>query len=349
MLAAKAQRTRQSNWAKRVSFVLIFFAIIFFALFLALFFVSYANGLPFLEILAYFFTSSFFSISGLLNVLVKTTPLLIATLGTLIAFKCRIWNIGAEGQMALGVMMTLWASLFFDIPGILRIILAFVLSFLAGALWAALAGGFKAKWNVPEIPITLMQNFVALAVLNFLISGPWMPGDMPGYARTPALSEEVRFPFLAFPLNTTFLVSLVLVPIVYFLMYRSSLGYKLRATGESPKAANYSGMNSKKLIVITMFISGGLCALAGTTVVVGEYFFCVKGITGNLGFYAIVCALIARMRPELTPFTSFFVAAVIVGASALSIKGVPGQFVHLAVGILFIASLLETLYERRKA
>lgn len=324
---------------------LIFIFITFFGIFLCLLPICQSKNLSIVEVFSYFLFSTIASSSGLSQTLMKTTPLLITTLGLCIAFKARVWNIGAEGQIALGVVASLGVCLFLPLPGIVKIALAFIFSFLFGAAWGGLAGYLKSKWNVPEIPITLMQNFVALAIMSFLIAGPWL-SSQPGYAHTDSIPFDARLPYLAYPLNSSLLVGILLIPVVFWIMNRSVFGFQLKATGYNPTAAAYGGINVKRIVIMCMFVSGGICALAGTSLILGEFFFGVKGITGNYGFYAIVSVLIAKLDPKLTPFTSFFVAMVLVGTNALTLKGIPGPFVHLSVGILFIGAVLVFLIEK---
>lgn len=312
---------------------------------ISLLIVSSAKDLSFLKIFVYFFKATIIRPSGILNTLAKTTPLLIVSLGLLVAFKTSVWNIGAEGQMAMGIIATLGVALNMSAPALVTVILAFIISFIAGGVWAGFAGVAKAKWNVPEIPMTLMQNFVAMAIMAYMISGPLMTTE-PGYARTAFIPENLRFPFIKDPLNTTFLFALALIPIIYWLMNKSVLGYKLSATGDNPRAAAIAGLHPKKMIIIAMVISGGISALAGTCLILGEYFFGVSGITSHYGFYAIICVLLAGGKVELVPLTSFFVAFVLMGSSAITNVGVPGPFVNLTMGIVFIAALARIIFEK---
>jgi simple sugar transport system permease protein len=330
---------------KKIISVLAFLAIVIGGIVIALLIVSNMKDLSFVKILAYFFKSTLTSPSGVLNTLSKTTPLLIVSLGLVVAFKTSVWNIGAEGQMAFGIIAALGATLFLNVPSLVRIILAIVFGFIGGGLWAGLAGVLKATWKVPEIPITLMQNFIADAFMLYLISGPWMTSAA-GYARTDFIPEGARFPFLARPLNTTFVLSLAIVPIVYWLMNRSELGYKLSATGQNASAAAVAGLKPGKMIIVAMVISGGICGIAGVSLVLGEYFFGVKGLTSQYGFYAIVCVLIAELRVGVIPFTAFFVAFVLMGSTAITNVGVPGPFVHLTMGILFISALMRIVLKK---
>jgi ABC-type uncharacterized transport system permease subunit len=324
---------------------LVFLLIVIGGIVFSLLVVSNIRNLPFGKIFVYFFRSTLFRSSGLLNTLAVTTPLLIASLGLLVAFKASVWNIGAEGQIVFGIIGALGATLFLDVPVFAKIILAFLFSFIGGGVWAAIAGALKAKWNVPEIPITLMQNFIALALMSFLISGPWISPE-PGYSRTSFIPANVRFPFLIDPLNSTFLIAVALVPVIYWLINRSVFGYKLSATGASQSAAAVAGLNPKKTIVVGMFISGGVCALAGACLVLGKYFFGVEGISASYGNYAIVAVLLAELKVEFVPLTSFFVAFVLMGSSAITNVGVPGPFVNLTMGIVFIAALIRIVLQK---
>lgn len=297
-------------------------------------------GVNALEVIPLFFINTVFSVGGLTNTLIKTTPLLIAGLAITVATNCSLWNLGAEGQMALGVILTTGVCLFLDLPAIVLIILSLVMAFIAGALYGGIAGFFKARWGVPEVPITLMLNFIALALLSFLVAGPWlMPGV--GYPRSYPIPEATKFPMLAGTLSVTFLMALAITVVVYLFLNRSTLGYKIQAAGKDLSAAFYSGMNVKKLIFASMFISGGLAAIAGSSLVFGEYFRAQSGMTGNYGYYAIVIAVLAKNRVEIVPFASFFVAMIIAGVMSLTVVGVPAVISYFLLGALFIASYLS--------
>lgn len=329
---------------KILSFILFIFMVLA-GIIVSLLIVSSAKNLSFSEIFVYFFKATILRPSSLLNTLAKTTPLLIVSLGLLVAFKTSVWNIGAEGQMAMGIIATLCILLNMTSPALLSLILAFLASFVIGGVWAGIAGVAKAEWKVPEIPMTLMLNFVALAIMAYMISGPLMTSE-PGYARTAFISENLKFPFIKDPLNTTFLFALAMIPIVYWLMNRSVLGYKMSATGQNPQAAAIAGLHPKKMIIVAMIISGGISAWGGTCLVVGEYFFGVSGITSHYGFYAIICVLLAEDKVELVPLTSFFVTIVLMGSAAITNVGVPGPFVNLTMGIVFIAALARITFEK---
>jgi len=326
---------------RSISFLILVFSF-FFAF---LFAICLIKNISFSDVLVFYFNSCLTTQGGLLLSLQKSVPLIIATIGVIIAFKSSMWNVGAEGQIALGVLATAGASLYLPIPGILRIIVALILSFVVGAFWASIASTLKIKWGVPEMPITLMLSFIAIAIFDYVIANPWQAGT--GYARTETIPELARIPFLSFPLSWTFVFSILLIPIVYWLIKKSTLGYKIRMVGLNARAASYAGTNPNKIMFIAMFLSGGVCAIAGSFIILGDQFFAVRDITAGYGFYALPAAIIAKLRPELVPFSSFLIAMIVVGSSALVIKGVPGQFAYLILGIMFMAGLLENLIGKR--
>ncbi len=344
---AKKINLSPGKLARLLSKPLLFLVIVFSAVSLGLLAISSFENVPFFDVSKAFFNGSFFSKSGILNSMTKTVPLLITSLGLLIAFKSKLWNVGGEGQIALGVIATLGVCLFIDLPSILIIILAFSLSFFLGGIWGSFAGFLKSKMEIHEIPITLMQNFIVLAFLSYLIAGPWNPAGLIAYPRTDFIPNSLRFPFIIEPLNTIFLFALALIPIIYLLMNKTCFGFKLNVVGKNPYAAEYAGINSGRITILAMFLSGAICGLAGTSLVVGEFFFGVGGITGNFGFYAIVCLLIARLRPELTLFTSFFVGGILMGAAALKSLGLSSAFANLSIGIVFVSTLILNILEKR--
>lgn len=312
----------------------------------ALFIASLLTGLGPGKTFGVFFSSTLGSVGSFLEVLKRTTPLLIASLGVAVAFRSGFWNIGAEGQIVIGSLVTVGIVLFLDVPTYLKILLASIASILAGAAYAGVAGILKAKWDINEIVITMMQNFVAFALLTYLITGPWRWGTL--YPRTAPIPVTTRLPFIEYPLNITFILALFLTFFVYLLLKKTVLGYKMRVVGHNPSAALCHGINVKRTITFAAMISGGICALAGTLLVLGEFFRVQEGISGWYGFYAIAIALFAKNKPESMPFASLLVAIVLVGTLGLSAAGMPRRFGEVVVGLLFIIVFLPILLKRVK-
>jgi simple sugar transport system permease protein len=287
------------------------------------------------DIIHFFLASSFGSTDNFLRMLTRTTPLLITTLGLIIAFNSGIWNIGGEGQIIIGVIVSTGICLFLDLPPNSSIFLAFLTSFFVSGVYAAFAGFLKAKWNVNEVAITMMQNFVVIALLQWLIDDPWNWG-VGLYPRTDMIPLETRLPFIYHSLNLTFFVGITLVILIHYMLNRTILGYELQAIGSNIKAAFSQGINTSKLITVSMLISGGICGLAGSSLVLGEYFRAQAGITSNYGFYAIAAALIADNKPMLAPIASLLISIICEGVLGLAALGLPHRLGQVIIGLIYI-------------
>ena len=302
-------------------------------------FSSISMGIPFAEILGLFLSSSVGSADSVIRTLARATPLLIATLGLLVAFKSGVWNIGGEGQIVLGAVVATGICLFLPVHPFAAILLSLLASFVAGGAYAAVAGFLKARWGVNEVVVTMMQNFVALALLQYLIDVPWNWG-VGLYPRTALIPEGTRLPFISPPLSSMFLVALALVYLTHVLMNRTVPGYEMRAMGDNREAAFAHGVDVGGLTVLSMLASGGICGLAGSGLVLGYFFRAQAGISGNYGFYAIASVLIAGNRAALAPLSSLLIAFVYEGTLGLTALGIPHRLCEAIIGIAFIVVLL---------
>jgi len=298
------------------------------------------------EIFGHVYQSTIGSEFGFLSVLRRTTYLLVVSLGLAVAFSSGVWNIGGEGQILWGALLAVAVSLLLVLPAYVMIPLALITGFIAGALWGLIAGFLKAKWNVNEIVSTMMLNFVATATM-VQIAGGILRDPVVLIAQTKMIPEDLQFPFIIYPLNVAFLMSLALIPVVYVLMRKSVLGYKMRIVGGASTVAAAAGINTGRMIMISMFISGGVCALAGVLLVFGQFFRAQSAMTGLFGFYAIVSTLLGRSRPEWMLFMSLLLSFIITGTESLRVLGVPGSFTQLVVGLMFAAAALRELSFRR--
>ncbi|MGC8817515.1 MAG: ABC transporter permease [Candidatus Hadarchaeum sp.] len=316
---------------------------------------SVVSGVDLERSFSTFLTYTVGSHSGILYVLKRTTPLILASLGLAVAFKSGFWNIGAEGQIAIGAIASTGVCLFLGLPDLAAVALAFILSFVITGLYSAVSGYLKVKWDVNDIVVTMMMNFIALALFHYLISGPWFwkqAGAVGLYSRTAPIPEGMRFPFISQPLSSAFILAIAFVFIVYFLMKKTVLGYQLRVVGDNPTTALCQGINVKRVFVVGAIISGGLCGLAGMSLVLGEFFRMQAGITGNYGFFAIPIAIFCRNEPLLVPFGSFLVAIIIEGTLALTTLGMPSALSEVLLGVLFLVvffpELVNWVRKRRK-
>lgn len=253
---------------------------------------------------------SFGSMQAFGRTLEKATPLVFSGLAVAFAFKAGLFNIGAQGQLLFGAIVA--AALGFGIQGLPAVIhapLALLGGALAGALYGAIPGALKTYTGAHEVITTIMLNYVAINITDYLADGPWKdttPGNI--VARTPLIQDSARIPALGnIPIG--FLIALVLGIVTWWLLWKTTLGFEIRTVGLNPHAARYSGIKVARTVILTMVLSGLLAGLGGaieTQGVVGRY---QPGFNTGLGFDGITIALLGKTHP-----VGVIPAAILVGA-----------------------------------
>ena len=226
-----------------------------------------------------------------------TIPLLIASLGVTLAFKMKFWNIGGEGQICAGAIAASYFALFHsNWPHVTLIIVMFIAGFVAGGLWGLIPAVFKANFGTNETLFTLMLNYVAIYFIQFLREGPWKSPENMGFPQIATFSDNAVLPQV-FGVHIGWIVALVLVVFVYYYINHTKSGYELRVVGESEATAAYAGMNVKKIIIRTMFLSGAICGLVGMLQVSGTDMTLTEEVSGGVGFTAIIISWLAQLNP----------------------------------------------------
>ena len=234
------------------------------------------------------FEGAFGSAFGFGDVLLKMTSLLLTGLAVSVAFRCRQWNIGAEGQLYMGALggTLVGISVVGTIPGI-GIFLGIILSFIFGALFALVPAVLKVKFGVNEVISTVLLNFVAFLFISFLLHGPIKaPGFNP---YSPEIADASQMPII-FPgtrLHAGIIVAALATVGVYYL-WKTKIGFEIKSVGANIKAARYAGMNITKSVLVTMAISGGLAGIAGGMLVSGVQHVLIEGISPGYGFIAVI-------------------------------------------------------------
>ena len=217
---------------------------------------------------------AFGSPNALADTAVKATPLLLVGLGICIAFRSGVINIGGEGQMILGGLSATALGLAFpNVLGVLFIPLALLAGFIAGGVWGGIPGYLKARFNVNEILSTIMMNAIAVQIMNMLLRGPMIDTAQKGAARipqTPRLPPAYDLPrWVPTRLHLGFLLAILLAFGVYFFLWRTTTGYRIRAVGLNPFASRYSGIQVNRYVVLSLLLSGAFSGLAGAVQVYG--------------------------------------------------------------------------------
>ncbi len=283
------------------------------------------GGQP-LRVLGFFFNATFGSWPVISDTLVKATPLIMVGLACAIAFKMKLWNIGAEGQFYLGAF---FASLVVLVPLLpegsprpVVIAAMAIMGMIGGALWGFIPGFLKARFNVNEIITTLMLNYVAILWNNFWIFDKWSDAGFqmtPTFDRTawlPRLADYAReYPvFAGITLHLGVVFGLVAAGGVWWVFARSRWGYEIKLIGDNPNAARYAGLNIVRNVVLVMMFSGALAGLAGMSEVSGVVHRLQERISPGYGFTGIIVAWLAKLNPiAVIPVAILFGALIVAG------------------------------------
>ncbi len=294
---------------------------------------------------------------GITQTLVKATPLLFVGLGICIAFRANVINIGGEGQIIAGAVLAAWWPLTFSTwPGWLLIPTTMIVGFLGGAVWGFLPGILKARLNVNEILSTIMLNAIALQLMNLLLQGPLM--DPAGVAARTFLQQSAQLPhqvWLARLVPRTLLhsgaiVATVLAFVVYLFLWRTTIGFDIRAVGLNPDASRHAGISVPAFQALSLTLAGGLAGLAGVVEVIGVQHRLLPGLTSGYGFTGIVAALLGGLHPlGLIPASVLF-GGLLVGADTMQrAVQVPSSLVTAVLGLVVLFVSGSALWSRRWA
>jgi general nucleoside transport system permease protein len=258
---------------------------------------------------------------ALLETLNRATPLIFTGLAVAVAFRAKLWNIGAEAQLYMGGVMTVLLG-----TGALAWPSALLWPAMAGA--AMLAGALvllgpavlKVRFGVDEVVTTLLLNFVVLLFVSYLLEGPLKDPRGMGWPQSPRLIPDARLPRLVdgLRLHWGFALALIAAVLVWVVQTRTTLGYAMRAVGQNRQAAEFAGIPVARVILWTALISGGLAALAGFSEVAGLRGNLTRDLSPGFGYTGIIVAMLALLHPLGVVATALFVAGVFVGADSMS-------------------------------
>lgn len=293
---------------------------------------------------------SFGSRNAIIDTLVKATPILMTGLATIVPYRANIFNIGQEGQLyagAITVTFVVFTFSHFNLPPSLYLPLLLVTAMMGGAVWSGIAGVLKANFDVNEIIVTVMLNYVILYFCNFLLGGVWQePGNY--YYNSVRFPDSTYLPNLfGTRLNIGFIIALLLVFIIHFLLWKTKPGYEIRAIGLNPIASLYKGIDTKRITLLVMLLSGAIAGLAGGIQVLGIQHRLLYGFSEDYGFTGILIALLGRLNPFGVALAAIFFGALQNGSSALLVySNVPRELVTVIIGLMIISLLLcEALFK----
>lgn len=288
--------------------------------------------------------------------LVKSTPYIFAGLAVALGFRVGLFNIGAEGQLFVGAITAVSAALYIKgLPSILHVPLALLAGFLGGGLWGFIPGWLKAKTGGHEVINTIMMNYIAFRLSEYLLRGPLKDpeGYNPVTAQIPDSAKLMRFFDNPIRFHIGFFIALLFAYLVYLLLFKTTWGFALRTVGANPRAARYAGMDIVKSTVVAMFLSGGLAGLAGANEVLGVNHNLALAFSSGYGFDAIALALLGKSHPLGVVLASILFGFLRNGAVQMQLTaGIPIDIISIlqAAILAFIAApaIIRSLYRLKE-
>ncbi len=293
---------------------------------------------------------AFGSLHGIADTLVKTTSLLLLGLAVAVAFKCKVWNLGTEGQLYIGALgaTLIGISIIGSIP-ILGIIAMLAAGFVFGGCFALVPAALKVRFGISEIIVTVLLNFVVLLFIAYLLHGPLKDPNTVFNPYSPVIFSESQLPIILphTRLHAGIIIAALAIIAVYILLSKTKIGFEIRSVGANNKAARYAGMNVTKSIFVIMGISGGIAGITGAVLVSGVQHLLIEGISPGYGFIAVIIALLGRNNPFGVAIAAFFFAALMSGSEVMyRMLGIPSSLAITLQALVLIFVLIGELFTR---
>ncbi len=286
--------------------------------------------------------------NGLAEVMVRAAPLCLAGLGVAVAFRCNVFNIGADGQLVVGaILATAGAGL---MPPALALIGFLICGIAGGAAYGGIAGWLKARFGVSEIIVTIMQNYIAIQLLTWMVRGP-MQEKMGMFPRSDAIPGAAVLDVLipGTRVHWGIVLALAATAAVYVLMRHAAFGFQVAVVGRNPQVARFAGIADRRIVVLAMLVSGGLAGLAGAVEIAGLHHRLQDDFAPGFGLLAIAVALLARLEPLAVPFSAVLFGILHVGSGAVQREvGLPFPVVWIFEAIVIFGCLGMTAVGRRR-
>ncbi len=289
-----------------------------------------------LKVYYYLLIDPLLTARGLAKILGKATPLIFTGLAAVICFRCKIFNVGVEGQIYMGALVGGLVLLFLPtLNPVVTLVLACFAAMLAGGAWSALAGWLKVRFNVHEVISTIMLNYVASAILSYVVINHLKkPGTNP---RTESFTST--FAKFAPPehVNTGFIVALICAVLLFLFLFYTPMGWQIDASGKNLVSTRYSGVSSQKLVMVAMVISGVMAGLCGMERTAGAYGYLEVGFSPGYGYDGMIVAIIGRNNPLGAVITALFFGLLHYGGVNINMNtNVATEWVYVLISIMFI-------------
>jgi ABC-type uncharacterized transport system permease subunit len=289
---------------------------------------------------------------ALLETLTRATPLIFTGLAVAVAFRAKLWNIGAEAQLYAGALMTVVLGTgALPLPAPILIPLLMIAAMAAGAALLLGPAIMKTRLGVDEVVTTLLINFIMLLFISMLLEGILKDPMGMGWPRSPKIIADAQLPKLIARtrLHLGFVIAILAAVVVWIIMKKTTLGYEMRAVGHNAEAARFAGIPVNKVLMKTALLSGGLAALGGFSEVAGLKSNLTLDLSPGFGYTGIVVAMLAMLNPLGVVAAAIFVAGIFVGADAMSrTAGVPSYIADVMVATALLTMVVAIMMTRFK-
>lgn len=306
------------------------------------------SGAPVFEAYRQIVIGAFGSRLAVTETLTRTTPLIFTGLAVAMAFRARVWNIGAEGQLYLGAIAVaaVGSGLLAGLPAVITIPVLFAVGAAAGMLLLLIPLAFRLRFGVDEVVTTLLLNFVAILFVSMMIEGPLKDPLAFGWPQSVPVGEEALLPKLVerSRLHAGLAVAIAAAVLIHILQARTTFGLQSKAAGLSPKAARFAGVPFGRTLLLVACLSGGLAGLAGAVEVMGVKGYVTTDLSPGYGYSGIIVAMLANLNPLGVVAAALFAAALFVGSDGMSRAiGIPSYIADVTVALSLLTMLVAIL------
>lgn len=292
-----------------------------------------------LEIYAAMFRGAFGSTNAVAGTLVKTTTMIFVGLSYGFAYRCGLVNIGIEGQLYMGGLFSAIAAIYVRLPAVLHVPVCLIAGFAGGALWGGIVGWLKNRFKASEMITTVMMNYIAIYIVAFMVNGP-IKEEKGTYPQSESIQESAQLMNLLPKTQLTIGILLAAAAIVIYTLYwrRTAAGFQMSVTGDNQRVAEYAGIPVKRMVLLSMLISGGLGGLAGSMEVLGVQHKVMEGLSAGYGFDGIAVSLLGNNGGAGIFFSSLLFGAMRYGGNAIQ------MFTSLPIAVIYILQALVILF-----
>lgn len=296
-----------------------------------------------LEAYYYLFKGAFGTSSNVGETIIKAVPLIFTGLAATFAYRCGVFNLGAEGQFVMGAVMSIWLStILAGIPPVMQLIISLTGGMIAGGIWALIPGILKVTRGLNEMIVSIMLNYVAILFMGYLYSGPLREGSVP---QTAAVSAKLGKIAGDSRVHIGIVIALIIAIAVYYFLFDTSKGFKLRAVGLNATAAEYNGFPVKKLMLLSFVISGAIAGMGGSVELHGTQYRLMAGFGDGYGFDGVAVALIGQLNPVGTVLVAYLFAVLRKGATTMQVgTGMPTSVIDIIQALVIVFAVAGSAF-----